>query len=115
VAATHDVLLIGGGGGGLRAATIAETNPSLNVAVVSKVYPMRVTLSQPSAEQPACCRGRQSGRTRLRHHPGSDWLADQDAVEAFVQEVAELLQPSTGAVRGAANQTGGSPYRPSAG
>ena len=39
---THDVLLVGGGGAGLRAAiAIAETNPRLNVAVVSKVYPMR--------------------------------------------------------------------------
>ena len=39
---SHDVLLVGGGGAGLRAAiAIAETNPSLSVAVVSKVYPMR--------------------------------------------------------------------------
>ena len=38
----HDVLVIGGGGAGLRAAiAIAETNPSLSVALVSKVYPMR--------------------------------------------------------------------------
>ena len=38
----HDVLLVGGGGAGLRAAiAVAEVNPRLNVAVVSKVYPMR--------------------------------------------------------------------------
>src|SRR5207244_1473585 len=38
----HDVLLVGGGGAGLRAAiAVAETNPSLSVPVVSKVYPMR--------------------------------------------------------------------------
>ena len=38
----HDVLLIGGGGAGLRAAiAIAEANPKLNTAVLSKVYPMR--------------------------------------------------------------------------
>src|SRR5256884_3837220 len=38
----HDVLLVGGGGAGLRAAiAVAETNPNLSVAVVSKVYPMR--------------------------------------------------------------------------
>ena len=42
VAAAHDVLLVGGGGAGLRAAiAIAETDPRLDVAVVSKVYPMR--------------------------------------------------------------------------
>ena len=34
----HDVILVGGGGAGLRAAiAIAETNPRLSVAVVSKV------------------------------------------------------------------------------
>ncbi|MGH9602345.1 MAG: FAD-binding protein, partial [Terriglobales bacterium] len=39
---SHDVLLIGGGGAGLRAAiAVAEVNPKLSVAVVSKVYPMR--------------------------------------------------------------------------
>ena len=39
---SHDVLLVGGGGAGLRAAiAIAETSPSPNVAVVSRVYPMR--------------------------------------------------------------------------
>ena len=38
----HDILIIGGGGAGLRAAIeIAQQNPSLNVAMVSKVYPMR--------------------------------------------------------------------------
>ena len=38
----HDIVMVGGGGAGLRAAiAIAEINPSLSVAVVSKVYPMR--------------------------------------------------------------------------
>ena len=38
----HDVLLVGGGGAGLRAAiAVAEVNPKLSVAVVSKVYLMR--------------------------------------------------------------------------
>ena len=39
---SHDIVLIGGGGAGLRAAiAIAEANPNLDVAMVSKVYPMR--------------------------------------------------------------------------
>ena len=42
VVADHDVLIVGGGGAGLRAAiAIAETAPGLDLAVVSKVYPMR--------------------------------------------------------------------------
>ena len=37
-----DVVIVGAGGGGLRAAiAIAETDPNLKVALISKVYPMR--------------------------------------------------------------------------
>ena len=37
-----DVAIVGAGGGGLRAAiAIAEANPSLEIALISKVYPMR--------------------------------------------------------------------------
>jgi fumarate reductase flavoprotein subunit len=93
--AAHDVLLVGGGGAGLRAAiAIAETNPTLSVAVVSKVYPMRSHTV--SAEGGAA--GVFAEDDTLDEHAydtvsGSDWLADQDAVEAFVQEAPlELLQ-----------------------
>ena len=94
-AAAHDVLLVGGGGAGLRAAiAIAETNPSLSVAVISKVYPMRSHTV--SAEGGAA--GAIAENDTLEEHAydtisGSDWLCDQDAVEAFVQEAPrELLQ-----------------------
>ncbi len=94
-AASHDVLLVGGGAAGLRAAiAIAETNPSQSVAVVSKVYPMRSHTV--SAEGGAA--GVMAEDDTLDEHAydtvsGSDWLADQDAVEAFVQEAPlELLQ-----------------------
>jgi fumarate reductase flavoprotein subunit len=37
-----DVVIVGGGGAGLRAAiAVAESDPSLKIALVSKVYPMR--------------------------------------------------------------------------
>ena len=95
ITASHDVLLIGGGGAGLRAAiAIAETNPRLDVAVVSKVYPMRSHTV--SAEGGAA--GVFAEDDSLDEHAydtisGSDWLADQDAVEAFVREAPrELLQ-----------------------
>ena len=91
----HDVLLIGGGGAGLRAAiAVAEVNAKLNVAVVSKVYPMRSHTV--SAEGGAA--GVIKANDTLDEHcydtiSGGDWMCDQDAVEAFVREAPrELLQ-----------------------
>jgi fumarate reductase flavoprotein subunit len=90
---SHDVVLVGGGGAGLRAAiAIAETNPRLNVAVVSKVYPMRSHTV--SAEGGAA--GSIAADDSLDEHAydtisGSDWLCDQDAVEAFVKEAPQEL------------------------
>jgi fumarate reductase flavoprotein subunit len=95
VTATHDVLLVGGGGAGLRAAiAIAETNPSLSVAVVSKVYPMRShTVSAEGGAAGVMAEGDTLDEHAYDTVSGSDWLADQDAVEAFVQEAPhELLQ-----------------------
>src|SRR6202035_5698081 len=78
--ASHNIMVIGGGGAGLRAAiAIAETNPRLTVAIVSKVYPMRSHTV--SAEGGAAAVA------------GEDDSLDQDAVEAFVAEAPrELLQ-----------------------
>ena len=93
MAPTHDVLLVGGGGAGLRAAiAIAETNPKLKVAVVSKVYPMRSHTV--SAEGGAAGVARPDDS--LDEHAydtisGGDWMSDQDAVEAFVQEAPQEL------------------------
>jgi fumarate reductase flavoprotein subunit len=93
--ADHDILVIGGGAAGLRAAiAIAETDPALRVAIVSKVYPMRSHTV--SAEGGAA--GAVASDDSLDEHAydtvsGSDWLCDQDAVEAFVAEAPrELLQ-----------------------
>jgi fumarate reductase flavoprotein subunit len=95
VVADHDVLLVGGGGAGLRTAiAIAETEPGLDVAVVSKVYPMRSHTV--SAEGGAA--GVIAEDDSMEEHiydtvSGSDWLGDQDAIEAFVHEAPrELLQ-----------------------
>jgi fumarate reductase flavoprotein subunit len=95
VAAAHDVLLVGGGAAGLRAAiAIAESNPNLSVAVVSKVYPMRShTVSAEGGAAGAFAEDDTLDEHAYDTVSGSDWLCDQDAVEAFVQEAPrELLQ-----------------------
>jgi len=95
MAASYDVVVIGGGGAGLRAAiAVAETNPRLRVAIVSKVYPMRShTVSAEGGA--AAVAGADDSRDEHAYDTvsGSDWLADQDAVEAFVTEAPrELLR-----------------------
>ncbi len=90
---THDVVLVGGGGAGLRAAiAIAEADPRLSVAVVSKVYPMRSHTVSAEGGAAGVARSDDS----LDEHAydtisGGDWLPDQDAVEAFVEESPQEL------------------------
>ncbi|BBX96140.1 fumarate reductase (quinol) flavoprotein subunit [Mycobacterium lacus] len=93
--ATHNIVVIGAGGAGLRAAiAIAETNPRANVAIVSKVYPMRSHTVSAEGGAAAVADDDDS----LDEHAydtvsGSDWLCDQDAVGVFVAEARrELLQ-----------------------
>jgi fumarate reductase flavoprotein subunit len=90
---SHDILLVGGGGAGLRAAiAVAEVNPKLNVAVVSKVYPMRShTVSAEGGAAGVIKPGDSLDEHAYDTISGGDWLSDQDAVEAFVQEAPEEL------------------------
>ncbi len=89
----HDVLLVGGGGAGLRAAiAVAETNPKLSVAVVSKVYPMRShTVSAEGGAAGVIKSGDSLDDHAYDTISGGDWLCDQDAVEIFVKEAPEEL------------------------
>ena len=89
----HDVLLVGGGGAGLRAAiAVSEVNPKLNVAVVSKVYPMRShTVSAEGGAAGVIKSGDSLDEHAYDTISGGDWLCDQDAVEAFVKEAPEEL------------------------
>jgi succinate dehydrogenase flavoprotein subunit len=93
VTPSHDVVLVGGGGAGLRAAiAIAEANPRLTVAVVSKVYPMRShTVSAEGGAAGAIAPDDSLDEHAYDTISGGDWLADQDAVEAFVKEAPQEL------------------------
>jgi len=94
---THscDLLIVGGGGAGLRAAiAAAEAEPKLDVAVISKVYPMR---SHTVSAEGGAAAVIKSGDSPEAHAydtiSGADWLCDQDVVEAFVEEAPrEMLQ-----------------------
>jgi len=89
----HDVLIVGGGGAGLRAAiAIAEADPSLSIAVVSKVYPMRSHTVSAEGGAAAVVKPEDSLEDHIYDTvSGADWLADQDAVEAFVNEAPREL------------------------
>jgi fumarate reductase flavoprotein subunit len=93
VTPSHDIILVGGGGAGLRAAiAIAETNPRLNLAVVSKVYPMRShTVSAEGGAAGAIAPDDSFDEHCYDTISGGDWLCDQDAVEAFVDEAPKEL------------------------
>src|ERR687895_1997565 len=89
----HDVLIVGGGGAGLRAAiAVAETDPRLRVAIISKVYPMRShTVSAEGGAAAVAAEGDSLDEHAYDTVSGSDWLCDQAAVEAFVEEAPKEL------------------------
>ncbi len=93
----HDIVLIGGGGAGLRAAIAAvEEDPKLTIAVVSKVYPMRSHTVSAEGGSAGVVRTDNGDSFDLHAYDtikGSDFIADQDVVEAFVREApGELIQ-----------------------
>jgi len=89
----HDIVIVGGGGAGLRAAiAAAKVSDGLSVALVSKVYPMRShTVSAEGGAAAAIGPDDSLDLHAFDTIRGSDYLADQDAVEAFVAEAPEEI------------------------
>jgi succinate dehydrogenase / fumarate reductase flavoprotein subunit len=89
----YDILIIGGGAAGLRAAiAAAETDASLKIAIISKVYPTRSHTVSAEGGIAAAMREYDS----VENHAydtvkGSDFLADQDAVEFFTGRAREEI------------------------
>ncbi len=104
----HDIVIVGAGLAGLRAAIAAKENGIQDVAVVSKVHPLR---SHSGAAQGGIAAAlgntvpdkennpvasQDGGQDSIDLHfadtvKGSDWLGDQDAIEVLVSEAPSIL------------------------
>ena len=86
---SHDILIVGGGLAGLAAALTSD--PKLKVAVLSKVHPVRShSISAQGGINAALANNPKAKDDTWEKHAfdtikGSDYLADQDAVELMCQ------------------------------
>ena len=92
----HDVIIVGGGLAGSRAAVeIARTNPSLSIAVIAKTHPIRSHSVAAQGGMAASLKNVDSADTWEAHAfdtvKGSDYLADQDAVEILTKEAPDVV------------------------
>ena len=83
-----DIAIIGAGGAGLRAAiAAAEANPDLNIALISKVYPMRSHTVAAEGGSAAVTQDHDSFDLHFQDTvSGGDWLCEQDVVDHFVHQ-----------------------------
>ncbi len=93
---SHDLLILGAGLAGQRAAIEASraTNGKIDVALVSKVHPMRSHSVAAEGGTAAVLRPEEGDTYELHAWDtvkGSDFLADQDAVDMFVRVLPEEI------------------------
>ncbi len=82
---SHDILIIGGGLAGMRAAI--EVPPDVDVALISKVHPLRShSVAAQGGINAAIDPQDSSDSHAFDTVKGSDYLGDQDAIEVMCQE-----------------------------
>jgi succinate dehydrogenase / fumarate reductase, flavoprotein subunit len=92
----HDVVIVGGGLAGTRAAVeIAKTDPRLSIAVVAKTHPIRSHSVAAQGGMAATLKNVDPEDSWEAHAfdtvKGSDYLADQDAVEILTREAPDVV------------------------
>lgn len=91
----YDVVIVGAGGAGMMSALYASKDPNLSVAVLSKIFPTRSHTGAAQGGINAAMGYRDATDSVEKHFrdtvKGSDFLADQDAVEFFTTHMPELI------------------------
>lgn len=90
-----DVVVVGAGGAGMRAALAASEGSNTSVAVLSKIFPTRSHTGAAQGGINAAMKYRDNTDSIEKHFrdtvKGSDFLADQDAVEFFTSNMPSII------------------------
>lgn len=93
---SFDIVIVGAGGAGMEAALNASKGNDLKVAVITKVFPTRSHTGAAQGGMNAALGFRDETDTIESHTfdtvKGSDYLADQDAVEFFCEGMPALVR-----------------------